>query len=312
MRLFLELMVMVIVISCNETEPVQIVKTKSLEAKNQSCKEISDCSKIIQTEENCSNNYNQSECKQFIEYFIKLSDRSTCMRSFDTKTVPAIWVCGEGKGYPTIFDRSVLLLNKLISKFPFAKAFYASEKFRSILIGETAENNSIKSLVIENELTGYRGEPKKVFTKDNYNKLKSEWEGELLHLSQSNRKRLYDFLDVDAPRIQKPYLYINYKMLAKMIIEDHDLYGIQKYLRFIARTSGPADEERSVGLGSIYLKHTEHFLFELTLLDNKSKEIVIDSLLFGLGTSKKIAKIKGDKFHELHQSIIKKQKKFKK
>ena len=314
MKLILLLLISSSLFSCDKKIEIKETKEKKVkkDAINKSCKELKYCKGLTEYEEKCSFDYNKEDCKNFVEFFNKLSTKSTCMRSFDTMAVPAVWVCGEGQGYPTIFTHSTSLLNKLISKFSFAKEFYASEKFREILSGESAEFNQTKSIVIEKEMKGPRTDADKVFTKSNYDKLNSEWEGELLNLSESNRIRLYNFLDIDAPKNQKPYVHINYKMIAKMINEDFDYYGVHKYLRFIARTISSADEQRSEGLGLIYLKHTEHFLFELTLLNIKDKNAVINNLIFGLGSTANLELIKVEKFEELHKSIIKKSQEFNK
>jgi hypothetical protein len=300
--------------SCSNEEHKQQINTTVANTNilsNKSCPELVLCPKIIKLEKECSENYEEDYCTEFVETYKKLTTRSTCMRSFDTSPVPAIWVCGKENEYPSVFSHSNVLLEMLSLKFSIAKKFFESNQFRDILSGESAEAYTNRSLALENELKGDLLIAEKVFTQQNYDLLISELKGELLSLSVSNYKRLYNFLDVDAPRYIDPkssykHVDINYNTLAKMIASNYDIIGIYKYLKFMARTDGSADEQRSTGTAHLYNKYPDKFLYSLSLISVDRQNIVIDRLAFGLGDMKLKSHIKVDKFETLNQKIIKK------
>jgi hypothetical protein len=106
MKLIILLLITSTLSSCDKKIETKETKVKTV-AINKSCKELKYCKGITEYEEKCSFDYNKKDCKSFVEYFYKLSTKSTCMRSFDTIPVPAVWVCGENQGYPTIFTHSI-------------------------------------------------------------------------------------------------------------------------------------------------------------------------------------------------------------
>lgn len=126
---------------------------------NFSCAELKHCDSFVTFYEACLTDTELSKtkeikesiaCNTFVDLFKILSERKTCMRSFDTRPVPAVWVCDEGKGYPGHFIKAAILLDKL--KIKSAKLFFASDLFRSTLDGESAEAFKNKSVSLEKKI----------------------------------------------------------------------------------------------------------------------------------------------------------------
>ena len=138
---------LVLSISCNTSNKPQVAE---IAPSPKTCSDHQFCAPLRTYEEKCRTSSLEEDCAKFVENFEKLSTRNDCQRSFDTGPVPSVWVCDEDSeedGSPKIFERSAGTLSKL--KYSFAKKFYGSEKFRSTLDGDVAEEHLKPSMEIE-------------------------------------------------------------------------------------------------------------------------------------------------------------------
>lgn len=107
------------------------------------------CPKFKATIERCSKNRKSKSCDDFVNHYKKLASTYDCKRPFDTEPVPAVWLCDDGST-PGPHERGAALLSKLRTKT--AMAFFASEKFRSTLDGDIAEQFMEKSKKLSKRL----------------------------------------------------------------------------------------------------------------------------------------------------------------
>lgn len=109
-----------------------------------SCPSEELCPRYESSLEACEKNKKSKACDEFVKVFRKLTPRYDCQRSFDTKPVPAVWLCDELKTeFPKPYQKGVQLLSRLKSKR--ARAFFGSEELRSTMDGEVAEEFLAKS-----------------------------------------------------------------------------------------------------------------------------------------------------------------------
>lgn len=106
---------------------------------NKQCPAESLCPVLEQAYQDCMSGKSKSQCSKFVGAMRKLSLRYDCQRDFDTRPVPAIWVCGEThrENGDSVNDEYLEFLSKL--KNPEAQAYFASELFRSTLDGHISE-----------------------------------------------------------------------------------------------------------------------------------------------------------------------------
>ncbi len=106
---------------------------------NKQCPAESLCPVLEQAYQDCKSGKSKSRCSKFVGTIRKLSPRYDCQRDFDTRPVPAIWVCGEThrENGDSVKDEYLEFLSKL--KNPEAQAYFASELFRSTLDGHISE-----------------------------------------------------------------------------------------------------------------------------------------------------------------------------
>lgn len=145
---------LLLTISCtNKNQTVEKITTNNSPKLVKICEDHQYCAPLRNFEEKCRLKSLAADCAQFVEHFEKLSVKNNCQRSFDTAPVPSVWICDqdtEEAAEPKLFERSATTLSKL--KFDFAKKFYASEKFRSTLDGEVAEEHYKHSLLLSKTL----------------------------------------------------------------------------------------------------------------------------------------------------------------
>jgi len=107
----------------------------------------------------CSHGAMDKSCQLFVETFEELIPKYDCKRSFDTQTVPAIWLAD--RGYMTDFIDLLFKLakgkDKVLSEkhFPIAnyvaKQLLLDDKFKAILDGHYAETYFPMIENLENE-----------------------------------------------------------------------------------------------------------------------------------------------------------------
>ena len=125
-----------------------ILTARSMSAEA-SCPSMQICPQFKNDLDTCSKNRKSKICDRFVEDFRKLTPRYECKRSFDTKPVPAVWLCDVGST-PGLHERAVALLSKL--KLKKAQLFFASDELRSTLDGEVAEEFMDKSTALSKRL----------------------------------------------------------------------------------------------------------------------------------------------------------------
>ena len=119
---------------------------------NKQCPAEGLCPTLEQAYQDCKSGKSKNQCSEFVETMRKLSPRYDCQRDFDTRPVPAIWVCGEKRreNGGSVIDEYLEFLSKF--KNSEAQRYFASELFRSTLDGHISELYYEKSKKRQSEL----------------------------------------------------------------------------------------------------------------------------------------------------------------
>jgi hypothetical protein len=276
-------LILLLITSCTPQKP-KIVKMEASQI-IESCEERKLCPELEDSFSKCKYDEKEEECRRFIDTFRKLSGTTTCKRSFDTRPVPSVWVCDEGKSYPGTFTNAASFLDELIVKYGFALNFYSSDEFRSNLDGETAEAYRAKSEAIS---LFSKGTNKREFTSDmvkRIDQLHLAIKEDGVFLDKNDWIVLMTFLSIKEAEVISPLLLPNYTKIVEIINELNDAYLMQMYLNFIINTEGSADENRSNGLAVLYHNRSEMFLSILASFDSQKQKILIKNTAFGLSNT---------------------------
>ncbi len=128
------------------------VSSSNMNKFNVTCPSEELCPQMEKEYQECYKNRQSSACTAFLQTFKKLLPTYDCHRSFDTDSVPAVWLCegqraddkrGELEDY-------VELLSQL--KTQESNRLFGSEKFRQILDGALAEDYYDKSVKVEKKM----------------------------------------------------------------------------------------------------------------------------------------------------------------
>jgi hypothetical protein len=116
------------------------------------------CSTLERAYLNCAKNCQTDviACELYVHTFASLLPRFNCKRSFDTRAVPAIWLCSETQ--PGKLTAQVELLATL--QIQSAQQLFSSAKFRTILDGALATDYYDKSLNSAKNNESLRQQPK--------------------------------------------------------------------------------------------------------------------------------------------------------